>query len=69
MFALRFAQHVINTDNAVWPRGSGVVHHSGVGLDPDPSAVFGEEAVVLCCHLALVDYWKEERIAVGLGCP
>lgn len=58
MLALLLAQHVVHADDAVWPRGSSVVHDSGIGLDPNPATVFGEEAVIFSRHLALIDYCK-----------
>lgn len=59
MLALLLTQHVVHADDAVRARGASVVHDCGVGLDPHPATVLGQEAVVFRRHLALIDYWKE----------
>lgn len=56
MLALLLTQHVVHADDAVRARGASVVHDCGVGLDPDPAPVLGQEAVVFRRHLALIDY-------------
>ena len=42
---------MVDADDAVWPRGPGIVDDGGITLDPDPAPAFGHEPVVLGRHL------------------
>ncbi len=52
-------EDVVDADDAVRTRRAAIVNYRGVTLHPNPSAMFGQEAVISSGHLTFDQHCRE----------